>query len=170
MRVVARATSAAPTYFEPEPVAAQSSDPSDAADQPYALVDGGTFANNPALCGYAETLRNRPKADVLVLSLGTGRPTESIAFKQAQHWGIACWARPLLSVMMDGSSAVIDYQLDELLGFDVNHFRLQTVLRGVSDALDDASRQNMVGLNRLARASIAENAARIEKVCERLTS
>jgi uncharacterized protein len=167
MRVVARATSAAPTYFEPEPIPVAPL-PTAGGAQPFVLVDGGTFANNPAMCAYAEALRNNTGVDVLVVSLGTGRLSDSIAFKQAQHWGIACWARPLLSVMMDGSSAAIDYQLDELLGFDVNHFRFQTLLAGVSDALDDASPSNIAGLRKLADASIAENASRLEKVCKLL--
>jgi patatin-like phospholipase/acyl hydrolase len=165
MALVARSTSAAPTYFEPEHVRALPGPPPD-----YALVDGGTFANNPSLCAYAEALRNHPDADVLVISLGTGRLTKTISFKQAEHWGLVQWARPLLGVIMDGSSAAIDYQLDELLGADVGHFRFQTVLEGVSDRLDDASTSNIEGLRRLAEASLRDNADRLAAVCERLTA
>lgn len=167
MTVVARATSAAPTYFEPERVGAspQAQPPSD-----YALVDGGTFANNPAMSAYAEAVRNHPGADVLVVSIGTGRLTASIRYEQARHWGLVQWARPLLGVIMDGSSAAIDYQLDELLGADAGHFRFQTVLDGVSDSLDDASASNMRGLRELAEASIKIDEARLAQVCERLTA
>jgi hypothetical protein len=118
------------------------------------------------MCAYAEALRNNPGADVL----GTGRLTKSIPFKQAKHWGLVQWARPLLGVVMDGSSAAIDYQLDELLGADAGHFRFQTVLEGVSDRLDDASAANIEGLRRLAEASIEADAARLAAVCERLTA
>jgi patatin-like phospholipase/acyl hydrolase len=167
MAVVARSTSAAPTYFEPEHVMARPAAP---APPDYALIDGGTFANNPSMCAYAEALRNHPGADVFVVSLGTGRLTGSISFKQAEHWGLVQWARPLLGVIMDGSSAAIDYQLDELLGADEGHFRFQTVLEGVSDRLDDASASNIEGLRRLAEASIKANAARLAAVCQRLTA
>ena len=119
MKLVGRATSAAPTYFEPEHALALAPGASPAD---YALVDGGTFANNPAMCAYAEARRNHPGADVLVVSLGTGRLTESIPFEQAKDWGLIQWARRLLGVIMDGSSAAIDYQLDELLGPDLGHF------------------------------------------------
>jgi patatin-like phospholipase/acyl hydrolase len=167
MTVVARATSAAPTYFEPDHVL--TSLPGSAPPD-YALVDGGTFANNPAMCAYAEALRNQPGADVFVVSLGTGRLTDSISYGQARHWGLVQWARPLLGVIMDGSSAAIDYQLDELLGSDVGHFRFQAELEGVSDSLDDASVSNMDGLRELAEASIASNAGRLAQVCERLSA
>jgi patatin-like phospholipase/acyl hydrolase len=166
MRVVARATSAAPTYFEPEhaiPPAVQPGEPND-----YALIDGGTFANNPAMCAYAEAMRDHPGSDILVVSLGTGRLTESIPFRKAKHWGLVEWARPLLGVIMDGTSAAIDYQLDQLLAHDVRHFRFQTELKGVSDRLDDASAANIAGLRKLAEALIEERAAQIAAVCKLL--
>lgn len=168
MRVVARATSAAPTYFEPEHVIPPVVLPGEPSD--YALVDGGTFANNPALCAYAEAMRDHPGTDILVVSLGTGRLTESIPFSKAGHWGLVEWARPLLGVIMDGSSAAIDYQLDQLLGRDVRHFRFQAVLEGVSDSLDEASNANIEGLRGLAEKLIKESAAQIAAVCELLTS
>jgi uncharacterized protein len=160
--VVARATSAAPTYFEPEHAIPPVHAPNEPSD--YALVDGGTFANNPALCAYAEVMRDHPGADVLVVSLGTGRLTESISFAQAHDWGLVQWARPLLGVIMDGSSRAIDYQLDQLLGA-TRHFRFQTVLEGVSDSLDDVSPANIEGLQRLGKELIVQEAARITEVC-----
>ncbi len=165
MPVVARATSAAPTYFEPEHAVPPVREPGEPSD--YALVDGGTFANNPAMCAYAEALRDHPGADVLVVSLGTGRLTESIPFAQARDWGLIEWARPLLGVIMDGSSRAIDYQLDQLLGA-TRHFRFQTVLEGVSDSLDDVSAENIKGLRELGEKLIAAEAARIAEACDLL--
>jgi patatin-like phospholipase/acyl hydrolase len=163
MTVVGRATSAAPTYFEPERAVPPALDPAGPKD--YALVDGGTFANNPAMCAYAEAVRDHPDTDVLVVSLGTGRLTDSISYQRAKDWGLVEWARPLLGVIMDGSSAAIDYQLDQLLGANQRHFRFQTVLEGVSDSLDDASASNIDGLKRLAETLIRTEAARITQVC-----
>ena len=45
----ARATSAAPTYFEPYKLEKSEVDY-------FALVDGGVYANNPTLCAYTEAL------------------------------------------------------------------------------------------------------------------
>ena len=167
VKVVARATSAAPTYFEPEDVVAPL--PGGPASD-YVLVDGGTFANNPAMCAYAEAARNHPGAEVLIVSLGTGRLTESISFNEAKDWGLAQWAHPLLGVIMDGSSTTIDYQLDELLGFDEGHFRFQTELEGVSDRLDDASASNIGGLRERGEELVASNAERLDEVCRLLRS
>src|SRR3954468_15131081 len=65
---VARATSAAPTYFEPvrvKDVAGASS---------YALIDGGVFALNPAMCAFAELAAGGRRDEIeLVVSLGRGR-------------------------------------------------------------------------------------------------
>jgi patatin-like phospholipase/acyl hydrolase len=167
MPVVARSTSAAPTYFEPEHAIPPVVVPKEPAD--YAFIDGGTFANNPALCAYAEVMRDYPGADALVISLGTGRLTETIPFAKARDWGLIEWARPLLGVIMDGSSRAIDYQLDQLLGTK-RHFRFQTVLHGVSDSLDDASAANIAGLRGLGEKLISAEAQRIAEVCALLAS
>jgi patatin-like phospholipase/acyl hydrolase len=170
MRVVARATSAAPTYFEPDDVHAPATAAGGGSSPEYVLVDGGTFANNPAMCAYAEATRNNPGADVLIVSLGTGRLTESISFDRAKRWGLIQWAHPLLGVIMDGASAAVDYQLDELLGADQGHFRFQTLLDGVSDSLDDASPANIAGLRKRGEELVVSDATRLDAVCALLRS
>src|SRR5579864_6405026 len=63
-RLVARATSAAPTYFEPTKLSAG------ATDDYYTLIDGGVFANNPAACALVEARTTHPGAgDFLVVSI-----------------------------------------------------------------------------------------------------
>ncbi|MCK4803316.1 MAG: patatin-like phospholipase family protein, partial [Spirochaetes bacterium] len=69
LKDVARATSAAPTYFEAAKIKSL-------ADVPYPLIDGGVFANNPAICAYIEVRRKFKKRPIIkkiaMLSLGTG--------------------------------------------------------------------------------------------------
>src|SRR5215217_2723426 len=60
---VARATSAAPSYFEP----AEATDV--AAARTYPLIDGGIFAVNPSLCAYADVVAGAEELE-LMLSLG----------------------------------------------------------------------------------------------------
>ena len=73
MRQAARATSAAPTYFEPLRLAAPAGE--------LAFVDGGVVANNPAMCAYAEARKHYPEAaDILLVSLGTGDPARPIPY------------------------------------------------------------------------------------------
>jgi uncharacterized protein len=148
----ARATSGAPTYFEPLKLGTAS------------LVDGGVFAINPALCGYAEVAG---KADLL-LSLGTGSQTRPLPYEKVKDWGELEWARPVIDVVFDGGQDAVDFQLSKLI--DGNYFRLQTRLEEASDDLDDASEENLAALAREAQRLIDANDARIDEICRRLTA
>jgi predicted acylesterase/phospholipase RssA len=146
MRKVARATSAAPTYFEPALV------PVGGAVR--ALIDGGVFVNNPAMSAYAEARRLFPdEQDILVVSLGTGELIRPIPYKEAKDWGKAEWALPILGVVFDGVSDAVRYQLEQILGN--RFFRFQTDLATASDDMDNASKANIEGLkseaNRIIR-------------------
>jgi patatin-like phospholipase/acyl hydrolase len=160
MRVVARATSAAPTYFEPESV------PSDRGAA-VGLVDGGVCVVNPAMSAYAEARRDG--ADIsLVASLGTGQQTRPIPTARARRWGELAWARPLIDVVFDGMSDVVDYQLSQLLPAD-RYYRLQVEL-AARDELDDASPSNLRALQDDARRLLAAEHARIDALCAALAA
>jgi patatin-like phospholipase/acyl hydrolase len=160
-REVARATSAAPTYFEPPELV------NDADGQRYALVDGGVFANNPALCAYAEVLAQHRAAGAIVVSLGTGQLNRPIHHRDAKDWGLLGWARPILDVVFDGVSDTIDYELEQLLGPE-RHVRLQIELVGASDNMDDATPENIANLERKAQELIVEHDEEIARVCAAL--
>jgi uncharacterized protein len=86
MRDVARATSAAPTYFAPHKVAT--------SPEPdyYSLVDGGVFANNPGMCAYADALVEvGARPDVVMISLGTGSLTRPLQYDTIKRWGELQW-------------------------------------------------------------------------------
>jgi uncharacterized protein len=151
LTVVARATSAAPTYFEPLPVRGR------------ALVDGGVYAVNPAMSAFAEVLRFQPSADVVMLSLGTGQRTRSRRFADVDDWGLVEWARPILDVVFDGISDAVDYQLRHVLGGD-RYWRLQVELTRASDDLDDASPENLAELRRHAEELIAASSGDLDAV------
>ena len=165
MKAVARATSAAPTYFPPARV--DTVGPTGF----YALIDGGVFANNPGVCAYAEArILNRGRNDFLLLSLGTGGQTRTIPYDKAKDWGVAEWAQPILSVVLDGVSTAADYQLRELLpprDGSQRFFRFQTQLSMGSDDLDDASRTNIHVLKILAAEQLIENNdALLKSLCD----
>ena len=97
-------TAAAPTYFP-------------SAD---GYVDGGVFASNPAMCALAQTqdprIGDRPALkDVVLFSLGTGTSLTYIT-GESRDWGYAQWAKPLVSLMLDGVAGIADYQCKQLLG------------------------------------------------------
>jgi patatin-like phospholipase/acyl hydrolase len=161
MRDAARATSAAPTYFEPERLVADGVE--------FALCDGGVFANNPAMCAYAEVRREHPQAHVRVVSLGTGQLTRSIHWKDAKDWGLVAWARPLIDVVFDGVSDATEYELAQLLP-EADYTRFQVELIGASDSLDNANEHNLEGLQRLARTLINQRASDLERLATELAT
>ena len=156
---VARATSAAPTYFEPHEV-------TDAAgSRAYPLIDGGIYATNPAMCAYVD----HPREVDLLVSLGTGSQTHRYEFHRARWWGQLGWARPLIDMVFDGVSDTIDFQLGRLLP-DGGYVRLQTELTIAKDAMDDASAENLERLKQEARVLIEHREDDIEALCRRLTT
>jgi patatin-like phospholipase/acyl hydrolase len=112
---VALRTSAAPTYF---PIY-----------QGY--IDGGVVANNPSMCALAQALN--PKAggqnlrQVTLLSIGTGINSRFLA-QQDADWGLAQWAPHLVSLMIEGSTGVADYQCQQILG--KRYLRIDPILPG----------------------------------------
>ncbi len=162
---VARATSAAPSYFEPALI--------QAADLSHALVDGGVIANSPAMCAYAEARKHYPTADEIVLvSLGTGDLTRRIPFDDARNWGLAEWLAPLFNMVFDGMADAVDYQLTQFLPACANggrrYYRFQTRLSSASDAVDDASRTNIRALKLVAEDLIRAHSSALDELCQQL--
>jgi patatin-like phospholipase/acyl hydrolase len=155
LSIVARATSAAPTYFEPV----------EAGDR--SLVDGGVFATNPAMCALAEALNVVSPKDVVVVSLGTGQRTHQRSFDEIKDWGLAAWARPILDVVFDGVSDAVDYQLERVLTAD-RYWRFQVELSLASDALDDATEGNLAKLRGHAEELIEQRSADLDAALAKL--
>ncbi|HLZ46649.1 MAG TPA: patatin-like phospholipase family protein [Gemmatimonadales bacterium] len=166
MHEAARATAAAPTYFPP--LRLRSSSPS----KPYALVDGGVYAQNPAMCAYVEAHTTYPDArDFLIVSLGTGQTRDAIPYRKAKRWGLAAWARPILDVVFDGVSDTVDYELDHLLpptGGSKRHYRLQAQISADEAAMDDPSAENVARLKQVGRKVIEGNDAELTQLASAL--
>jgi len=155
---VARATSAAPSYFEPAQVTDR------AGVRTYPLIDGGVYAVNPSMCAYADVVATG-QADrlELMLSLGTGAHTRAYTFEETRWWGQLAWARPALDMVFDGVADTIDFEAGTLMGD--RYVRLQTELDVASDDLDDASPANLAALRTEADRLIAAAAAELDRVC-----
>lgn len=159
---VARATSAAPTYFEPAKLIANPPTPD------YALVDGGVFANNPGMCALVDACAGRADTEgTFMVSLGTGALMRKLAYEKAKGWGLVGWAPHLLDVVFDGVSDTVDYQLSQLIG-EGGYHRFQTRLDQASDNLDDASAGNVEDLKLEAESLIRDNRAGLDEVCDKL--
>jgi uncharacterized protein len=182
MSAVARATSAAPTYFSPAKIKTES------VIDYCSMIDGGIFANNPAMCAYVEAIAyscqfrkklaplgklSREKGeDILLLSLGTGEYTRPLPYVKIKHWGIR-WAQPILDVVFDGVSDTVDYQLQQLLppsqtGAD-RYYRFQVRLERDNDQMDTTNPGQIHLYKLLGEQLIGENDQRIDELCGQLT-
>jgi patatin-like phospholipase/acyl hydrolase len=160
----ARATAAAPTYFEPVRVR----DAAGAAS--WALVDGGVFATNPAMVAYAELAAAGRRDDIeLVVSLGTGAHTRPLPFEAVRGWGQLEWARPIVDVVFDGVAQTVDFELAQLLP-EGRYVRLQLRLEEASDDLDDAGDRNLEALRREGARLVEQRSADLERVAGLLTA
>lgn len=169
MRDAARATSAAPTFFEPARIACPSG-------EPLTLVDGGVFANNPAMLGYLEARAlSAPRADhepeILLVSLGTGEESVPFRYEAVKRWGLLSWGRRIMDVVLDGLSDVYHRELEVLLNADQprpRYWRFQTPLEQCSLDMDDARPMNIVRLVELAEDLLSQRRADLRRVVEHL--
>jgi patatin-like phospholipase/acyl hydrolase len=171
---VARATSAAPTYFELPRIKSMSR-------ITYPLVDGGVFANNPTMCAYAEVRtmdfspQGRPKSpkarEMLILSLGTGKTRTPFAYNQAKDWGKVGWIQPLIDILMTGNSDTVDYQLTQM--FDAveapdQYLRIDPILGDASPEMDNGSVENLEALREAGTESAENHAEELEEFADLL--
>lgn len=167
MRDVALATTAAPTYFPPALIQSASE-----VGRSYSFIDGGVFANNPALCGYVEARELMPEQrKFIVLSLGTGITNRRFTHEEIKKWGYLDWVSPihgvpLTSMMWDSQSEVVNHQLELLPEVDV--YRINTPLEQVSEDFDDASPKNLRRMRDTAERIIEAEDATLEKVARLL--
>jgi uncharacterized protein len=173
IRDVARATSAAPTYFEPALI-------SSFAGINYPLVDGGVFANNPALCAFAEGrqfMKNvkgsvNPKAsDMFIVSIGTGSEKRSLNYDVAKGWGAMGWVFPVLDVVMSGAVDTVDFQLQQIFESSdatQNYIRINPELGEAKPEMDNASSQNLDALKEAGQVNANVNDQILENIANRL--
>ncbi len=180
LRDVARATSSAPTYFEPVRIKSL-------YGTPKTLVDGGVFANNPSLCAYAEARTteftkalntsekpNFPGAkDMLMISIGTGEILEPYTYKNYKNAGVIKWIKPLIDIMMSGNSETVDYQLRQiyktLSSNDCNdYYRIQPRLIDANNAMEDGRQNNLKALHEDGLASVEHYKEALDEIVDKL--
>ena len=173
VRDVARATSAAPTYFEPAKVKSLSNTYYGLPEY-YPLIDGGMFANNPALCAYAEARifpQKYTAKDMFILSLGTGKVKKKHKHEEAKDWGQIEWIRPALDIMMSGVSETVTYQLCQIfksVDKPKNYKRIEPSLGNAEPDLDDASPKNIENLKEAGKKCAEDKDHVLDYVAQRL--
>ncbi len=171
----ARATSAAPVYFEPARV--ENLSEKDPKKRMLSLVDGGVFANDPSMAAYVEGMKMKWTAsDIHVLSIGTGQTERPIPFSEAKNWGALGWlspsnGTPIISVFMHGQASTASYQAEKILNEDQQrYFRINGKLSQGNDELDDASPANIAKLKLDAQDIIKENSKTLDAFVKALAS
>ena len=167
LRDVARATSAAPTYF---PLARITNRGGEA----FAFADGGLFANNPAMVALTRAMLWHPGETYLAISLGTGALEAPFNIDRLESAGALEQLAPVLSMEMDGGMDETVAAMDAALGS--MHVRINISLGIdpggglVDEAFDDASPANIAQLSKLAQTLIASETPTIDKLLEDLTN
>ncbi len=178
LRDVARATSAAPTYFSPAYIESING-------QTFTLVDGGMFANNPALCAYAEARKtdfskvlNNPEkkdkptaADMIIVSLGTGSVKKRYRYDDFKHAGEIKWLEPVIDILMSGNSETVAYQLTEMyLTLEAedqkNYYRLEPGLKEACSEMDEATPANINNLYQAGLTFVHDNIQLLETIAK----
>ncbi|MEO0561198.1 MAG: patatin-like phospholipase family protein, partial [Chloroflexota bacterium] len=167
---VARATTAAPTFFEPFKL--------EVNGRTEALIDGGMIANNPAMCGLTEVthyiddyvVRDRFDEQIIVVSLGTGRLNKYHTFDQIKDWGALEWARPAIEITITGGVETVHGQMAEILRSSQEryYYRFQTDIPDENRAMDDTSPENLEVIRQLGEKLIADHRADLDELIEKL--
>lgn len=135
MRAVGMATSAAPTYFPTFQL------PGDEVR----LVDGGVWANNPAMVGVTEAVSmfGQPLETIHVLSIGTTASARARP-RRLDNAGLLRWVRGpnVVEVLLNGQSAGAFAQVQHLVGPEHAH-RLNPI---APDGLAELDRCDAAGL------------------------
>lgn len=116
-------TTAAPTYF---PIY-------------QGFVDGGTFANNPAMAAITSAVQHGVNLeDIVVFSISTGNNPKYISSNTYKdgNWGLVEWGPHLIDLLLDSNTESINYNCKCLL--QDRYHRIDPILPNPI-GLDDAS-------------------------------
>jgi patatin-like phospholipase/acyl hydrolase len=182
VRDVARATSAAPTYFSPANIQSDEG-------QIFSLTDGGVYANNPSLCAYAEARKTKFKSlfkdelkvdcpsakDMLILSLGTGTVKKQYHYKDFHRAGAIKWLEPIIDILMSANSETVDFQLTKMYqtldAADCNdYYRIEPSLFEACSEMDDASAENLEKLKQAGLYYIDKNEALLNEIATKVVA
>lgn len=156
MKDVARSTSAAPTYFDPYNFST------------FTCLDGGLFANNPAMCSYVEILKENPNKKILIVSLGTGTHTKPLYYNKIKRWNPLQWGLNIYDLVSDGINDTIEYQLKKILSKE-DYFRFQIPLPEKDMNMDNVSQENIEELITLTNKFIKNDFDKlIDELCLRI--
>lgn len=167
------ATSSAPVYFNAKKLVSINKDE-------YNCIDGGIFANNPALVGYAEARHidfssllgkdkpSFPDSDnMLLISLGTGQKEGFSSYEHLRKEGGAKWVLPIINILFSTQANTDDFVLRRIFDSSKNkwnYYRLNPTLYNSSLEMDNASKKNIENLIKDTRNYILKNKDKLDDI------
>ncbi|HEX9981598.1 MAG TPA: patatin-like phospholipase family protein [Flavobacterium sp.] len=177
---ICRATSAAPTYFEPAKIKSL-------YGQEFTLIDGGVYANNPALCAYAEARKiafskifNDPEKpdypninDMIIISVGTGEVLKPYSFEKFENAGKIRWISPLIDILLSSNVETVHYHLTKMYETLAkrnckNYHRLLPQLQNASPEMDNTSPRNIYDLIQAGLSYVDANREMLNDISKKL--
>ncbi|WP_445170371.1 patatin-like phospholipase family protein [Mycolicibacterium sp. Dal123E01] len=159
LRDVARATSAAPTFFPALEITW--------AGAERRFIDGGVWANNPAHIGLLDalTIGAAEPHSVLLVSLGTGAAPSDPSFGIDLNWlGVAKETMAVATTVQTG-----DLLCERYIRAG-NYHRLQVVDGSIAGAMDDPSAERLANLAAAATQMITQQSTTIDRIVEQLST
>jgi len=171
------ATSSAPTFFKPAHI--QGLD-----GNRYSLIDGGMFANNPAMCALTEVTKmdrfqiegeSPTVKDIIMVSLGTGKRKKKYAYGKMKKKGKVGWIEPIVDILMGGNAETVSYQLaklyDESTQADSNdYYRIEPELYKADSEMDNASKKNLKHLEEAGQKNLKRYRKTLDDIARKLVA
>ena len=178
---VCRASSAAPTYFEPAKIKSF-------ADQHFSCIDGGVFANNPAFVGFIETqkinfskyLKDDLKyngtaslQEFITISIGNGSRAKSYKHEQLTGISKSKWVDPLVDIFISTGVDMVDMEMKSMYNllkpkYQHNYYRFNPEIPESSLDLGNVSNNNIKALLDVANDYVAKHKEHLDEVVQKL--
>lgn len=169
------ATSSAPTFFKPAQIYSLDG-------KAHCLIDGGMFANNPAMCALTEVKKmdkfqidgKAPTVDdIIMVSIGTGKRPKKFKYEKIKNKGKAGWIEPIISILMSGNAETVSYQLgklyDESMHANSNdYYRLEPNLYNADTEMDNASKKNLKCLKEAGEKNVRNFRNMLDDIARKL--
>lgn len=188
-------SASAPTFFPPYEF--KWTDPNDPqkTEWKFPHIDGGVSANCPALAALSHVIKvkNIDIEDIAILSIGTGRTTHPLEYKEINNWGTVLWGLNVVDVFMGGQIQMatdlcqeilqrvnpdsyqrLQFNLNERFGKRTNEYssckllpveeqKNQYINKKINEAMDDASKENIQNLLDATEAFVNSKSEVIKK-------
>ena len=145
----------APTFFTPFKI-----------DEDH-YIDGGTFANNPAILAYCQGRELLgEESDIHLLSIGCGSVNYAQRYRQFIDGGKWQWLPRMVEIFLSGTEKVSSHIAKKLLG--KNYERIEVPIEIGHEKMEDASLSNIRYLKDRAEKWISSNGPYLDRLCKEL--